>query len=198
VAAVAAKAIIWVAVGLGMYLLPEATRRGKVGVDARPILRRTLGLIAAAALPMVLIYAVAGKPLLAAVFGDDLTDGSGALAVLGLAMTMLAYAYLSVHYLLALRSVSFVWVLLVAAAAEVLLLIAVGPDLTEVAWRSWWSRAQLRSRCLRCRCASGAPAAPRQRRGYQLSARGLWSPSRRRSRSAPAPAASARRLDSGA
>ena len=28
VAAVAAKAIIWVAVGLGMYLLPEAARRG--------------------------------------------------------------------------------------------------------------------------------------------------------------------------
>ena len=75
VAAVAAKAIIWVAVGLGMYLLPEAARRGKTGIDARPILLRTLGLIGAAAVPMVLIYAFAGKPLLAAVFGDDLTAG---------------------------------------------------------------------------------------------------------------------------
>jgi hypothetical protein len=40
VAAVAAKAIVWVAVRLGMYFLHEAPRRGKSGVDARPILMR--------------------------------------------------------------------------------------------------------------------------------------------------------------
>ena len=38
VAAVAAKAIVWVAVGLGMYLLPETARRSRGGEDARPIL----------------------------------------------------------------------------------------------------------------------------------------------------------------
>jgi hypothetical protein len=43
VAAVAAKAIIWVAIGLGLYLLPEAARKANRGVDARPILTRTLG-----------------------------------------------------------------------------------------------------------------------------------------------------------
>ena len=43
VAAVAAKGIIWVAVGLGMYLLPEAARRSSMGIDARPVLLRTLG-----------------------------------------------------------------------------------------------------------------------------------------------------------
>ncbi len=43
VAAVAAKAIIWVAVGLGLYLLPEAARRAATGVDARadPAARRS-------------------------------------------------------------------------------------------------------------------------------------------------------------
>ena len=46
VAAVAAKAIIWVAVGLGMYLLPEAARRSHEGTDPRPVLMRTLTLIA--------------------------------------------------------------------------------------------------------------------------------------------------------
>ena len=81
VAAVAAKAIIWVAVGLGMYLLPEAARRVRGGEDARPILLRTLALIAAAAVPMVLIYAVAAKPLLGAVFGDDLDRGGRRAAV---------------------------------------------------------------------------------------------------------------------
>jgi len=133
VAAVAAKAIIWVAVGLGMYLLPEAARRVRGGEDARPILLRTLALIAAVAVPMVLVYAVAAEPLLGAVFGDDLTEASGALPWLGLAMALLACAYLSVQYLLAIGRISFIAVLVVAAAAEVLLLIAVGANLTQIA-----------------------------------------------------------------
>jgi O-antigen/teichoic acid export membrane protein len=133
VAAVAAKAIVWIAVGLGMYLLPEAARRGKIGLDARPILMRTLGLIAVAAVPMVLIYAVAGKPLLGAVFGDDLTGASGALPWLGLAMSLLACAYLSVQLLLAVGRATFIWVLGVAIVVEVVALIVIGADLTAVA-----------------------------------------------------------------
>jgi glycosyltransferase involved in cell wall biosynthesis/O-antigen/teichoic acid export membrane protein len=133
VAAVAAKAIIWVAVGLGMYLLPEAARRARTGVDARPILARTLVLIAACGLPMIVIYAVAAEPLLAAVFGDDLTEAAGALPFLGIAMALLACAYLSVQYLLALGRAGFVWVLGVAAALEVLLLVGIGANLTGIA-----------------------------------------------------------------
>jgi O-antigen/teichoic acid export membrane protein len=133
VAAVAAKAIIWIAVGLGMYLLPEAARRGESGIDARPILLRTLGLIAAASVPMVVIYAVAGKPLLEAVFGEDLTAASGALPWLGLAMALLACAYLAVQYLLAMGRSNFIWVLGVAAVVEVVALISIGADLTSVA-----------------------------------------------------------------
>jgi O-antigen/teichoic acid export membrane protein len=133
VAAVAGKAIMWVAVGLGMYLLPEAARRGKTGVDARPVLMRTLALIFAAAVPMLLIYAVAGKPLLAAVFGDDLTDASEALPWLGLAMSLLACVYLSVQYLLAMGRAIFVWVLSLAIVVEVVVLIVIGADLTAIA-----------------------------------------------------------------
>jgi glycosyltransferase involved in cell wall biosynthesis/O-antigen/teichoic acid export membrane protein len=133
VAAVAAKAIIWVAVGLGLYLLPEAARRARAGVDARPILAQTLILIAAAATPMVLLYAVAAKPLLGAVFGHDLTRASGALPWLALAMALLACAYLSVQYLLALGRASFIWVLGVAATMEVVLLAGIGGHLTEIA-----------------------------------------------------------------
>jgi O-antigen/teichoic acid export membrane protein len=133
VAAVAAKAIIWVAVGLGLYLLPEATRRSRQGLDPRPILVRTLALIAAAAIPMVLIYAVAAKPLLQTVFGSDLTEASGALPWLGLAMALLACVYLSVQYLIALGRPSFLWVLGAGAALEVLVLLAIGAHLTEIA-----------------------------------------------------------------
>ncbi|MBD0281656.1 MAG: oligosaccharide flippase family protein [Thermoleophilaceae bacterium] len=133
VAAVAAKAIIWVAVGLGMYLLPEAARRGRTGVDSRSVLLRTLGLIAGAAVPMFLIYVVAGKPLLGAVFGEDLTKASDALPWLGLAMTLLACAYLSVQYLLAMGRAVFIWVLAAAVFVEVAVLIGIGADLTAIA-----------------------------------------------------------------
>jgi glycosyltransferase involved in cell wall biosynthesis/O-antigen/teichoic acid export membrane protein len=132
-ASVAAKAVIWVAIGLGLYLLPEAVRRTKLGEDARPILMRTLAIVALVAVPMVTVYAVAGHELLAAVFGDDLTAASSALPLLGLAMSLLAWGYLSVQYLLALGRVSFVFLLALAAVVEPLLLITVGSQLTDVA-----------------------------------------------------------------
>jgi O-antigen/teichoic acid export membrane protein len=132
VAAVAAKAIVWVAVGLGLYLLPEAARRARRGVDARPVLVRSLGLIAVCAAPMMLIFAFGAEQLLEAVFGDDLTEAAGALPWLGLAMTLLACSYLAVQYLLALGRWRFIPVLAVAAAAEIGLLAAIDADLTQV------------------------------------------------------------------
>ena len=133
VAAVAAKAIIWVAVGLGMYLLPEAARRSRGGEDARPILLRTLALVGVCAVPMVLIYTAAGEPLLGAVFGEDLDEAAGALPWLGLAMALLACSYLSVQFLLAMHRHRFVAVLAVAAVAEVIVLLAIGAHLTRIA-----------------------------------------------------------------
>jgi O-antigen/teichoic acid export membrane protein len=133
VAAVAAKAIMWIAIGLGLYLLPEAARRAKTGEDARPILVRTLGLIAAMAVPMVLIFSVGGEPLLRIVFGEDLTDASDALPFLGLAMSLLACSYLSVQYLLAMGRASFLFVLGASVVAEVAVLLSIGDDLTAIA-----------------------------------------------------------------
>jgi glycosyltransferase involved in cell wall biosynthesis/O-antigen/teichoic acid export membrane protein len=132
-ASVAAKAVIWVAIGLGLYLLPEAVRRTRTGADARPVLYRTLSLVGAVAVPMVLVYAVAGHALLAAVFGSDLTAASRALPLLGLGMSLLACGYLGVQYLLALGRSSFVVVLALAAVVELATLIAIGFGLTGVA-----------------------------------------------------------------
>lgn len=133
VAAVAAKAIIWIAVGLGLYLVPEAARRAAVGGDTRAILLRCLSLIAVVGIPMVLVYTVVGKPLLEAVFGEDLTLASDALPWLGLAMVLLACTYLSVQYLLALHRYRFTWILAAAMVVEVGALVAIGDNLTQVA-----------------------------------------------------------------
>ncbi len=129
-ATVAAKLVIWVAIGIGLYLLPEATRRGAAGEDARGVLLRALGVMAIVAVPALLIFAVAPKLLLTIAFGSGFTEASGALIVLGGAMTLLAAGYLAVQYLLALRHVAFVWVLIAAAVAEPFVLA--GPDLSLV------------------------------------------------------------------
>jgi hypothetical protein len=81
----------------------------------------------------VLVYAVAGEAILAAVFGDDLTAAADALPLLAVAMGLLACAYLGVQYLLALGRTGFVALLAAAAAAELALLVAVGSGLVEVA-----------------------------------------------------------------
>src|SRR5215207_6976520 len=134
VAAVAAKAIIWVAIGLGLYLLPEAARRANAGLDARPILSRSLALIGLCAVPALLIFTLGGEQLLAAAFGDDLTRSADALPWLGAAMALLACTHLSVQYLLALRRRAFVGVLAIAATAEVVVLASIGADLQKLAF----------------------------------------------------------------
>jgi O-antigen/teichoic acid export membrane protein len=121
---VAAKLVVWVAIGIGLYLLPEATRRAAAGLDPRPVFLRTLGLLAAVAVPALLIFAVVPSLLLRVAFGEDYVAAAPALVVLGAAMALLAVAYLAVQYMLALRRTAFLWVLGVVALAEPILLTA--------------------------------------------------------------------------
>jgi O-antigen/teichoic acid export membrane protein len=130
-AAVAAKAIMWIAIGLAAYLVPEVARRAGGGADARPILLKVMGLIGALAVPMVLIYAVGAKVILEKVLHVD--GGEGALPFFGLAMSMLALTYLATQYQLALHRSRFLVVLALGGLAQPLILVAVGDDLTALA-----------------------------------------------------------------
>src|SRR3954454_12335183 len=121
-AAVAAKSVVWIAIGIGLHLLPEATRRSAAGLDPRPVLLRALAILVAIAAPALLIFAAAPKLLLRLAFGPDLTLAAGALIFLGAAMTLLAVAYLTVQYMVALGETRFLWVLAVVALCEPVLL----------------------------------------------------------------------------
>jgi O-antigen/teichoic acid export membrane protein len=132
-AVVAAKVIIWIALGLGMYLLPETARRTRLGESARPVLIRTYALIAAAAVPMTLIFLGGGHLLLEKVFGHKLTAADSALPVLGLAMTFLAFTYLATQYLLALNRSRFIVFLGIAAVIDPILLSVMNAKLTDIA-----------------------------------------------------------------
>jgi O-antigen/teichoic acid export membrane protein len=132
-AAVAAKAIVWVAIGVGLHLLPEATRRAAAGTDPRPVLLRALMIVGVVATPALLVFAVAPRLLLRVAFGPDLTLAADALLPLGVAMTLLAVAYLTVQYMLALGATRFLWVLAVVALAEPFLLTAASPGVVAFA-----------------------------------------------------------------
>ena len=99
--AVAAKVLIWVAMGAGFYLVPEVSRRRATGQDPRPILARALVIVGVCAVPVLLIYAFASHLLIRLAFGADHTKAAGSLLVLGLAFTALACTYLAIQYLLA-------------------------------------------------------------------------------------------------
>jgi O-antigen/teichoic acid export membrane protein len=121
--AVAAKVLIWVAMGAGFYLVPEVSRRRAAGEDPRPILARALGIVAVCAVPVLLIYAFASHLLIKLAFGADHTRASGSLFVLGLAFTALACTYLAIQYLLAQRRTWFLAVLGLVAIVEPILLL---------------------------------------------------------------------------
>ncbi|MEA2143823.1 MAG: hypothetical protein QOI64_2253 [Solirubrobacteraceae bacterium] len=130
-AAVAGKGIMWVAIGLGFWLVPEAAKRVHSGGDPRKALERAMAGVALLAVPMLIVYAVAGKTVLDIVF--KLTDASGALAWLGLAFTFLACSYLAIQYLLALHHWTFLWPLGAAAIVQPVLLSAIDGGPTALA-----------------------------------------------------------------
>jgi O-antigen/teichoic acid export membrane protein len=123
---VAAKAVVWIAVGLGMWVLPEATRRAAAGRDPREVLLRALAVIAVLAACALVIFAVAPELLLRTAFGADYESGAGVLFQLGAAYALLAVTYLCVQFLLGLHRRAFALWLGLMAAAQPLLLLGAG------------------------------------------------------------------------
>ncbi len=117
-ASVAAKSVVFVAIGIGLHLLPEATRRIAAGHEPRGALLRALGILTVVAVPSVAIFAAVPALVLRTGFGAEYEQASGALALLGAAMVLLAISYLTVQYLLALHEPRFLWALGVLAVVE--------------------------------------------------------------------------------
>lgn len=125
--AVAAKVLIWVAIGVGFYLVPETSRRAADGEQTRGVLVRSLAIVVICAVPALLIFALAPRLLLRLAFGADRLLAVDALLPLGVAFTLLALTYLAIQYLLALRAVWFLLPLGAVAALEPILLLAAAP-----------------------------------------------------------------------
>jgi O-antigen/teichoic acid export membrane protein len=119
---VAAKAVVWIAVGLGFWVLPEATRRAAAGADPRAVLARGLGVIAVIAACALAVFATVPALLLRTAFGAEYETGETVLLTLGAAYALLAAAYIGVQFLLGLRHRWFAAALALVAVAEPILL----------------------------------------------------------------------------
>jgi O-antigen/teichoic acid export membrane protein len=116
--AVAAKVLIWVAIGAGFYLVPEVSRRRAAGLETRSVLLKALGIMLVCAIPVMLIFVGVPHELIKAAFGASKDSASSSLPVLGLAFAVLAATYLAIQYMLALKRVWFLALLAVVAAIE--------------------------------------------------------------------------------
>jgi O-antigen/teichoic acid export membrane protein len=120
--AVAAKVVIWVAMGAGFYVVPEVARRRAAGEDTRSVLVRAMVIIAVVSIPCLLIFAAAPHLLLELAFGKKRATAYDSLLILGVAFTILAATYLAIQYMLALKRYWFLIPLGAVAVAEPILL----------------------------------------------------------------------------
>ena len=121
--AVAAKVLIWVAMGAGFYLVPEVSRRHAAGEDTRPVLGKAVAIVAVAAVPCLMIFAFVPRLLIRSAFGAHRLLAVDSLFILGVAFTVLAGTYLAVQYMLALRRTWFLLAIGAVAVAEPILLL---------------------------------------------------------------------------
>ncbi len=121
--AVAAKVLVWVAIGAGFYLVPEVSRRRAEGLDTRGVLVKSLGIILVCAIPCLVIFVGVPHLLIKTAFGASKASAYASLPILGLAFTVLACTYLAIQYMLALKRTRFLLVLAVVAVAEPIALL---------------------------------------------------------------------------
>ena len=125
---VSCKALIFAALVLCGYLLPEAATRSYRGEHALRQLGVALGLIAIPATGLCLVALVAPETLLRLVFGPKLVGAADAFFTLAVGMTALAVAVLLTHYLLGFGRRRVVIVLAVTVVVNAVLLTAAHGD----------------------------------------------------------------------
>jgi O-antigen/teichoic acid export membrane protein len=117
---VASKVLVFLAVVLGGYVLPEAATLWHRGEKAVRQLAAGIAILSVPAAALLLVSVAAPKLFIGLAFGKDLDDAASALSTLALAMTLLAVNVLLVMYLLAVgRFVVLVPLTIAAAGAAV-------------------------------------------------------------------------------
>ena len=175
---VASKALVFGALALGAYLLPEATIRWNQGGHAVRQLLVTLLFLAVPAAVLLGIAVVAPRWFLTLVFSARLATAAPAFATLVVAMGFLSFTVLATNYLFGTGSRWIVMLLAVGGGSAVALVTAAGGDAVATA------RADLAVQAVLAAAMGAAFVGVHVRhRGQHWSRRRGWSP--RRSDGAP-------------
>ena len=119
---VACKAVVFLAIVLSGYLLPEAVVRWRRGGHALRQLGVALGLVAAPVVVLAILAAAVPNEMLRILFGPDKMRAASAFATLALAMGCLAASTLFTYYLL---GIGRRWVLGILALATIVTVVLV-------------------------------------------------------------------------
>jgi O-antigen/teichoic acid export membrane protein len=131
---VASKALVWGALALGAYLLPEATIRWNEGGHAIRQLGVTLLFLAVPASVLLAIAVFVPQQFLTVVFSARLSTAAAAFAPLVLAMMCLSFSVLVTNYLFGTGSRWIVLVLAAGSGLAVVLVTAAHGDPEATAW----------------------------------------------------------------
>jgi O-antigen/teichoic acid export membrane protein len=107
-AAFIAKACVWLAVGLSLFLIPRARRRSALALPA----------LVSAAAALLVAHTLLGGPLVALAYGSAVPHAAHALPWIGLATAFAVIGYLGVQYLLGRGRPGSVWALAAVVIAE--------------------------------------------------------------------------------
>jgi O-antigen/teichoic acid export membrane protein len=123
---VSTKALVFAALVVGGYLLPEAAIRWEAGGHALRQLAVTLLLLAVPACVVVGVAGAVARPFLSELFSARYVAAAGAFLPLALAMVCLATTVVLTLYLLAVGDRRIAWLLVAGAAAATVAVGAAG------------------------------------------------------------------------
>lgn len=126
------KGVLYFPGGLVLAMFPMVAENHAKSVDSKKMLFQGIFATIVLSLVVVAIFMVAGKPLLAVLYGNHYSDASELLPLYGLAMVPLALVILAEHYLIAKGKVLFAWLFFALAPLELLALHYFHSDLKSV------------------------------------------------------------------
>lgn len=126
------KGVLYLPGGLVLAMFPMVAENHAKAVDSKKMLIQGIALTVILSLFVVAIFMLAGKPLLAVLYGNRYSDAAELLPLYGLAMVPLALVIIAEHYLIAKGKVLFAWLFFALAPLELLALHYFHSDLRSV------------------------------------------------------------------
>jgi O-antigen/teichoic acid export membrane protein len=130
--AVLGKAVLYLPGGLALAMFPMVAENHAKAIDSKKILFQAVFATFILSVVVVVIFVIAGKPLLGVLYGNRYLEASSLLPLYGLSMAPLALVSLLEHYLIAKGKVLFAWLFFIMVPLELLAIHYFHSDLRSI------------------------------------------------------------------